>query len=85
MEPDPAQSPVEPDRPAVHRLILEFPDGLADITLRAEGVTDAQLYAAAWYLDAVARGRFADIKIAAAIQQAQVAELARGLQNGGRP
>lgn len=71
-----------PDKP---RLVIEFSGpGQADMTIKAEGVSPAQLYGAAWYLDAMARGQYADAKIAAAMEAQQMAALAAGIRNGGR-
>lgn len=67
------------------RLVIEFAGpGQADMNVKAEGVSPAQLYAAAWYLDAMARGQYADGRIAAAVEAQQIAALAAGIKNGGR-
>ena len=49
--------PQEPQAPPVSRIVLEFAaPGSAEISVRWEGqVTTAQLYTAAWFLDAYAR------------------------------
>lgn len=64
---------------------VEFagPDS-AQMTVRAEGVSHGQLYAAAWLLDQVAREYRQGELLAKAQEAAQVRLLAAGIRNGGK-